>query len=118
MFCGVLGATVFFKFLGFIGLIGLGEILRVAGMTSTTTTAYNAPMTNKDLTVAEVAKRLKFSGQTVRRILAEGKFPHAYQMNPGAATSPFLIPESDVDAFERSRKRPFGVKSISSRAVR
>ena len=75
-------------------------------------------MTKTDLTLREAAERLGCSDETVRRMLRDGRFPNAWQMNPGAATSPFFIPLRDVIAFEKERRRPFSVKSISSRGAR
>lgn len=68
-----------------------------------------------ELTVKQVAERLHVSGEKVRQMVNEGRFPHAYKLDALKETSPFLIPAKDVAAFERSRHDlPFR----SSRAVR
>ncbi len=60
-----------------------------------------------DLTVKQVAERLHVSDDKVRLLVREGRFPHVYKMDPAKATSPFLIPEKDVVAFEKSRHSSF-----------
>jgi len=67
-----------------------------------------------NLTVKQVAERLRVSDEKVRQMVKEGRFPGAFQSDAAKMTSPFLIPDRDVAAFERSRERPFR----SSRAAR
>ena len=59
-----------------------------------------------DLTVKQVAERLHVSDDKVRLLVKEGRFPHAYKLDPVKETSPFLIPEKDVIEFEKARSRP------------
>jgi predicted site-specific integrase-resolvase len=49
------------------------------------------------------AQRLGVGKTTVNRWLREGYFPNAYQLNPDIPTSPYRIPEEDIEAIERKR---------------
>ena len=68
-----------------------------------------------DLTIKDAARRLGVKSNTlwqwIRRDEArnvpreERKFPNAFKKNPYALTrSEWLIPESDLEAFERKRR--------------
>lgn len=50
---------------------------------------------------AQVAKRFNVTARTVVRWIKEGKLPGAFQVNPDAENSPFMIPVKSVDAFEK-----------------
>ena len=52
----------------------------------------------KEYTVTEVAEMLGVSRMTVRRIIADGAFPHARRKS-NRPTSHHLIPEQDVNDF-------------------
>ncbi len=54
------------------------------------------------MTVKEVAQYLGLSDQTVRDYIKNGRFPGSRRktVNP---MSPYMVPESAVRAFERSR---------------
>ena len=69
-----------------------------------------------DMNLQQVAQRLHLSDEKVRLMIQEGRFPHAFKMDPAKVTSPFFIPERDVIAFEKKRRaRPFvGVRTTRS----
>lgn len=50
------------------------------------------------------AQRLGVGKPTVNRWLREGRFPNAYQLNPDIPTSPYRIPEQDIEAIEGRRR--------------
>jgi len=54
----------------------------------------------KTLTIAQVAKRMECSETTVSRWTLAGNFPNAFKRGTGK-TSPYRIPVSDVEAFEK-----------------
>ncbi len=57
------------------------------------------------LSTAKVAERLQVHQTTIQRWIRQGYFPQAYKLGPGR-NSPYVIPESDVIAFEdKNRKR-------------
>lgn len=56
-----------------------------------------------ELTKAEVAKRFNVDVATVNRWLHAGYFPNAYKISPGL-TSPYRIPQTDIDNFDRKRR--------------
>ena len=60
-----------------------------------TPTSDNDP----DLTIAEVANRLRVHRNTVARYLDGGKLPGAYRLAGG--TGPWRIPAAAVEAFKR-----------------
>lgn len=57
---------------------------------------------DKLLNTREVAERLHVSLMTIHRWIDRGEFPQARRKSP-VANSPYMIPESDVIAFERRR---------------
>jgi hypothetical protein len=56
------------------------------------------------LSAAQVAKRFKVTARTVVRWIDEGKLPGAFQVNPDAPNTPFLIPVASVEAYEKTRE--------------
>ena len=54
-------------------------------------------------TVDQLATRWQVTGRAVRKWIEEGAFPNAYRVGPGRK-SPFRIPASDVEEYERKRK--------------
>ncbi len=65
-------------------------------------------MNDKVLSTGQVAERLGVDPRTVQRWVAAGRFPGAYRLDPDAKQSPYVIPSSDVTAFEarRQMRRP------------
>jgi excisionase family DNA binding protein len=57
-----------------------------------------------DLTVRQVAERLNVDRTTITRWINAGHFPHAYKLNPRSPNSPFRVPNTDVEQFERERR--------------
>jgi excisionase family DNA binding protein len=55
------------------------------------------------LSTDDVADRLGVDRATVARWIRKGQFPNAFKKGP-AINSPYVIPESDVDAFVKSLK--------------
>jgi len=51
----------------------------------------------------QVADRLQVTPQSVTRWIREGKFLNAVKVNPTAGNSPYIIPLSDIEQFERRR---------------
>ena len=62
-------------------------------------------LVSNELTTAETAKRLGVTTQAIAKWIRRGLFPNAYKVNPYGVTSPYRIPEEDVEAFERERRR-------------
>jgi predicted DNA-binding transcriptional regulator AlpA len=60
-------------------------------------------MTEQYLKTKEVASLLKCSTVQVQRYVKRGHFPGTYQLDPTMKTSPFLIPLSAVEQFQKSR---------------
>lgn len=56
------------------------------------------------MSVSEAAKRLGVDSRTVRRWINKGYFPNAYSKGLGP-TSPYVIPISDIKAFEKRRRK-------------
>lgn len=52
---------------------------------------------------AQVAKRFSVTARTVVRWIKEGKLPGAFQVNPDAENSPFMIPVKSVEEFAKTR---------------
>ena len=52
-------------------------------------------------TVTEIAERLDVHITTVQNWIRKGHFPGALKKGPGK-TSPWVIPQSSLDAFEKS----------------
>lgn len=44
--------------------------------------------------------------KAVQRLIQAGTFPGARQLDPELRTSPYLIPEVEVDAFIAAEKKP------------
>jgi len=61
-------------------------------------------MDNKLLSTAEVATRLGVHQTTVQLWIRKGHFPNAYKLGLGK-NSPYIIPESDIVAFEEKRRQ-------------
>ncbi len=61
-------------------------------------------MDNKLLSTAEVAERLGVHRITVQLWIRKGYFPNAYKVGLGK-NSPYVIPESDIVAFEEKRRQ-------------
>jgi excisionase family DNA binding protein len=59
----------------------------------------------KIYTVKETAERLGVAAKTVNHWLSQNIFPNAYKLNPDGLTSPYRIPEEDIEAFEAKRHR-------------
>jgi len=57
---------------------------------------------DKTLSTADVAKRLQVHPTTVQGWIRKGYFPNAYKLGLGK-NSPYIIPESDIVAFEEKR---------------
>ncbi len=53
------------------------------------------------LSTADVAERLQVHQTTVQGWVRQKHFPNAYKIGPGK-NSPYVIPESDVIAFEKN----------------
>ncbi len=73
-------------------------------------------MANKNaLTIREIVAKEKAAGRkcgknTVQRWIYDGRFPHAYQIDPGGS-GVWLVPEADYVNFQRPRRgRPSGGK--------
>lgn len=54
--------------------------------------------------VPEVARLLGESRQIVYQALRRGEFPGAYKTATGGRTSPWIITESAIQAYRRSRR--------------
>jgi len=61
-------------------------------------------MDNKLLSTAKVATRLGVHQTTVQLWIRKGHFPNAYKLGLGK-NSPYIIPESDIVAFEEKRRQ-------------
>lgn len=53
----------------------------------------------KMISVAEAAERLLVTTRSIQRWIKLGYFPNAHKKSP-QRTSPFVIPESDIIAYE------------------
>lgn len=58
----------------------------------------------KFIRTTEAAERLNVSPRTVIRWIEQGKFPGAFQVNPDAENSPYLIPENAVEAYQKRQR--------------
>ncbi len=56
-----------------------------------------------EFTTKQAGERLNVSHEKIRQLILEGRFPHAYKMDMAKTTSPYMIPEKDLIAFEKSR---------------
>jgi excisionase family DNA binding protein len=61
-------------------------------------------MNMEALTVQETAAFLGVSLRTVMNLIARGRFPGAYRLDPGVERSPYRIPVEDVKKFDENRK--------------
>ncbi len=69
-----------------------------------------------DLTNKQAAERLHVSHEKIRQMILEGLFPHAFKKDGSKKTSPYVIPERDLIAFERKWRRSYAKsKKRSSR---
>lgn len=68
--------------------------------------------------VAEVAGIFRNDPSTVRRMLAEGKLPGAFQLGEPGHESTWRIPPSAVDAYIRERQEAAAVKAPVKRPRR
>lgn len=63
-----------------------------------------ATMTDsKFYSVQEVAERYRVSPQTIRRWIDDGLFPGSVKQNPLTNNSPYVIPQSGIDHYEKLR---------------
>jgi excisionase family DNA binding protein len=60
-------------------------------------------MNNELLMVSQVAELLGLTTRRVTQLIEEGHFPNAYKLDRSKATSPYLIPKSDFEAFVKMR---------------
>ena len=58
---------------------------------------------NRKYTAREAAERLGVTSRTIQNWIAQGLFPNAYKLNPRGKTSPYCIPEEDIEALEEER---------------
>jgi predicted site-specific integrase-resolvase len=56
------------------------------------------------MSASKVAQRLGVSPRTIARWVTMGLFPNAYKLNPEGEKSAYVIPESDIIAFEEKRR--------------
>jgi hypothetical protein len=49
-------------------------------------------------------KRRVDGQQSTRLLIAEGRFPGTYKLDPKKQTSPYRIPIQDIEAFEQARQ--------------
>jgi excisionase family DNA binding protein len=59
---------------------------------------------DEKLPISKVAKRLGVDRETIRLWIHDGEFPNAHKLRPSARTSKFVIPESDVVAYEERQR--------------
>ena len=57
----------------------------------------------KMLRTRQVAKLLGVDESTVRNLIERGHFPGAHKIDPSRKNSPLLIPEEEVEAFQRQQ---------------
>jgi hypothetical protein len=60
--------------------------------------------TDEFINSSEAARRLSVTSRTITRWVLDGYFPGAFKVNPHAERSPYLIPVSAVEEFERMRQ--------------
>jgi excisionase family DNA binding protein len=80
------------------------DIKVVWGYTIFASTTKADLMKQDDITVAQIAKLLGVTPRAVQHMIKRGEFPNARQI-PGGRTSPFLVPQSDLEAYLK-KKRP------------
>ena len=56
------------------------------------------------LSTMEAAQELGVSYRTLQLWVKQGKFPHAYKLDPDALNSPYRIPRTDIEAILNKRK--------------
>lgn len=68
-------------------------------------------MSEQIFSVQQAAERLGMSVETIRRMILEGQFLGARKMRPEKVTSPYVIPECDIQAYERKKQEaiPFSL---------
>jgi excisionase family DNA binding protein len=59
----------------------------------------------KLLTSKQVAERVGVTSRTIHYWIKQGVFPNAFKINPDGQTSPYCIPETDVEKFEEKRRQ-------------
>lgn len=59
----------------------------------------------KMLRTRQVAVLLGIDESTVRLLIARGHFPGAHKIDGSRRNSPLLIPEEEVEAFQRQQKQ-------------
>jgi len=60
------------------------------------------------LTAAEVAKRFNVTSKTVTVWIDNGLLKGAKKLNPDIRNSPFIVPVSSVNEFEKTRNQTTG----------
>jgi excisionase family DNA binding protein len=73
-----------------------------------------APPAAAELTVEELAERLRRGASTIRTLLAAGEFPAAYKLRGKS----WRIPAPDVAAFQEREAEKHGMKSREFRTRR
>ena len=58
----------------------------------------------KEYSVAQVAELFDVHKMTVYRWIDAGHFPGAHKLTPGGQTSPYRIPEEDIEAFKKAQR--------------
>lgn len=58
---------------------------------------------HKMLRTCQVAEILHVDESTVRNLIERGHFPGAHKIDPSRKNSPLLIPEEEVEAFQRQQ---------------
>jgi hypothetical protein len=61
-------------------------------------------MDSELLTVSQIAELLRLTTRRVTQLIEQGHFPHARKLDESKATSPYLMPRSDLENFVRRRK--------------
>jgi len=62
------------------------------------------PNIPNDFTIQDAARRLGINERTMRLWVEQGKFPHAYRLDP-TSRSVYRIPEEDLNRFELLRQQ-------------
>lgn len=61
-------------------------------------------MNREHLTTIETASRLGVTPQAITKWIRTGKFPNAQKINPAIKKSPYIIPVSDIEEFEKQNR--------------
>ena len=72
-------------------------------VTNSTTLGKGAAEMDGYLNTSQVAERLGVTERTITRWVIDNYFPGAFKLNPNAEKSAYVIPVSDVEAFEAKR---------------